>query len=317
MSRRSLLATTALAAATVVGGCAAAPAGTGPGAWAFRDDSGKLVTSRRRPESVLCYLGLAAALWDHGFRCAGTYSALTSPDPDDRSISGDLDRRAVPSFGDLWGQVRLEKIAAARPDLVIVGVMRGEPLLADHDLAGIERLAPTLRIEMHDRPLAATLARVAELAGALGGTDRDRGAKEYENAVAALGRAVDARRDVRTAFVAGQTAGLDFNLVAFPTVRLVHDLGLPTVVPDSRGTAYTVKVSWENVPRYPADLILVDQRPYSRQPDQLAANPIWRRLPAVERRQVAAWNPEPVLSYAGVAKELQHLAEVLNGARHL
>jgi iron complex transport system substrate-binding protein len=84
-----------------------------------------------------------------------------------------------------------------------------------------------------------------------------------------------------------------------------------------RGAAVLGAVlSWENIDKYGADVIMLDSRAQALQPKDLAAGkPSWRRLPAVKAGQVIAWQPEPRFSYAGCAPILETLARTIRSSR--
>ena len=67
---------------------------------------------------------------------------------------------------------------------------------------------------------------------------------------------------------------------------------------------------------YPADMIFLDDRPSSLQLDTLGTNPAWSNLPAVKAGKIGTWNPEPVLSYAGIARTYNDLADQLLSFSH-
>ena len=74
-------------------------------------------------------------------------------------------------------------------------------------------------------------------------------------------------------------------------------------------------LSWENAGKYPADLILLDNRCTALQPKDLAAKPTWAQLPAVKANQVTPWDAVPRFSYAGSAPLLENLATAIRSAK--
>ncbi|WP_163510550.1 hypothetical protein [Fodinicola acaciae] len=315
-SRRQLF--TAAAGGLLVAGCGARTVTTAPMyRWRFVDDLGKTVVSPDRPRKVLCYLNLAAALWDYGVRCAGTYAVTAG----DRSTSGNLDRTVTPSFGDSWGELKVEKVLAAGIDLVIVGRMRGAALLTDYDLGAVSAVLPVVNLEMHAHPASRTLARVADLAASLGGRSAQASADAqrpgFHAALTDFTASVRNPATARTAFVAARPHTMDVASPAYPIVALAGESGLPVATLEPAGARYSTSLSWENADRCRADLLLLDRRPYSQRAVQLAANPMWTTLPAVRAHQVGEWNPEPVLSWSGMAAEIRRLAAVVGRARRL
>jgi iron complex transport system substrate-binding protein len=73
-------------------------------------------------------------------------------------------------------------------------------------------------------------------------------------------------------------------------------------------------LSWENVDKYDADLIIMDNRTSAIQPDAIE-EATWKKLPAVKAGQVIGRNPEPILSYDKCAPLLEELAEAIEKAK--
>jgi iron complex transport system substrate-binding protein len=75
-------------------------------------------------------------------------------------------------------------------------------------------------------------------------------------------------------------------------------------------------LSWEQVNRYPADLILVDARNPQLQPEQLATNvPTWNALPAVQAGQVGAWYAAAPYSRRRLIPIMEELTELIRRCR--
>ncbi|CAM5581253.1 Iron complex transport system substrate-binding protein OS=Streptomyces violarus OX=67380 GN=FHS41_003799 PE=3 SV=1 [Streptomyces violarus] len=73
-------------------------------------------------------------------------------------------------------------------------------------------------------------------------------------------------------------------------------------------------LSWENVDKYPADIIIMDDRASTIQPADITEG-TWKKLPAVKAGQVIARSPEPILSYDKCAPLLDNLAEAIETAK--
>jgi iron complex transport system substrate-binding protein len=95
-----------------------------------------------------------------------------------------------------------------------------------------------------------------------------------------------------------------------------RQLGVDLVVPDKVDKGgYFQSLSWENADAYRADLIMLDDRTGTLQPNDLASKPTWSRLPAVRAGQVIPWSSEPRFSYAGAAPLLEALAKAVQNAK--
>ncbi len=81
--------------------------------------------------------------------------------------------------------------------------------------------------------------------------------------------------------------------------------------PDSEG-AWWESLSWENVGKYPLDVILYDARTQALpQAELLKTQPAWAALPAVKAGQVIDWYSEAQYSYQGYTPQLTNLAAKL------
>jgi iron complex transport system substrate-binding protein len=163
-----------------------------------------------------------------------------------------------------------------------------------------------------------SIQRFAELAGALGAdldSNENTAARvEYASALEDLEHAIIGNPDLAVLFVAGDDTSF---YVAQPDdmadLIMLRDLGLDIL--SGGETDYWETLSWEEVHKFPADLILVDTRDGSYSLEDFAAVPTWESVPAVQARQVDVWHAEPIYSYAGYAPELRRLAELIRNAR--
>ena len=142
-----------------------------------------------------------------------------------------------------------------------------------------------------------------------------RARSELESARRRLRAAVAAKPGLRAVFTYADVEGFYIaKPTGFPDILEFQSSGLDVVKPKG-GDAYYERLSWEVPGRYPADVILHDERSYSLQPDALAKDyPLWNRLPAVRAKQVGRWNAETVLSYQGLAAAVSRLAESVTSA---
>ena len=82
-SRRGVLAGTLFAAISLVAPARARQSTTpesAGGGWTYADDAGTTISLPQRPERVVAYLPLAAALWDFGLQPVGYYGVALRPD---------------------------------------------------------------------------------------------------------------------------------------------------------------------------------------------------------------------------------------------
>ena len=76
------------------------------------------------------------------------------------------------------------------------------------------------------------------------------------------------------------------------------------------------QLSWEQVAKYPADLICLDVRTFSlRAPQIIRQFPTFARLPAVTAGQLGGYNGEPRFSYQQAVGEVRDLAASVRTSR--
>nr|WP_255671967.1 ABC transporter substrate-binding protein [Glycomyces amatae] len=228
-------------------------------------------------------------------------------------------------LGNAWGEFDVEAYAAIGPDLIVSHYYEGFDLwfVPEERLEEVQSLAPGIGIEVSLPTLDQIIDRHAQLAEALGGDmDSDAnvaGVERFGAAAGAVAAAV-ADRPLKAMAVGAWPDGLYIaNPPTFTLLAKCVELGVDLVVPENPDqNDYWELLSWENVDKYEADVIFVDQRTGNLQPEELLAEyPTWAALPAVEAGQVYTWNAEPVYSHVGGAVELEALAGSLAEAQPL
>lgn len=299
-----------------------APETTGAGSWSFTDDLGHTVTVDERPTRIAGLTDVVASLWNYGIEPVAAFG-FTGISQDTRFAGRDLS--GVTELGPMYGQIDLEALAAADPDLIVThaypvdaaGTIDPQaPLYGFADLAqqeAVSRIAPIVAVTM-DGSAVQVIDRTAQLALALGA----------DPAVVTGARAgYDAAADrLRTA----ATSGLQVLVVAAypaegfyvakapddPTLTAFADLGVRFVDPGGTGY-YWQPVSWENVGSLPADVVLESQID-EMTADQILAQPTFARMPAGQARQVYTW-VFASMDYAAQAAYMSEVAGHLESAR--
>src|SRR5690606_30372285 len=224
--------------------------------------------------------------------------------------------------GQTWSEVDIEKVAALQPDL-IVGEWwdRNEAWSGGQDLTALlTPIAPITGIAATDS-IVGMIEDYEVLAERLGA--------DLTQADIAADRAnFDAARDAFKAAVAAKPgltvlavyAGSDALYVADPAGAAelldLQSWGLDLVSPegvDATGNNYFETVSWENADKYPADLILVDNRSASTLQIALAQH-TWTLNPGAAAGQVTDWPAFWLRNYAAYAGELEKLTAAINAA---
>ncbi|MEU5903476.1 ABC transporter substrate-binding protein [Micromonospora sp. NPDC047527] len=331
LTRRGLLAAGGAATlATLLAGCGkddtAKPASdSGSGPWSFTDDRNKKVEAAARPARVVAFTGVAAALVDFGLdkQIVGVFGETKRADGTADPQAGDLSVESVEILGNVWGEFSLEKYAALRPELLVTHMYDPDALwyVPDESKDKILPLAPSVAITTARVPMTKPIERYAALAESLGA---DLSAKKVTDAKARFDAASESVRqavkDNPGIKVMACSGSPDLFYVSNPKVStdLMYfaELGVDIVVPTKLEAGdYFEALSWENTAKFPADLILLDNRSTALQPKDLAAKPTWGQLPAVKANQVSPWDAVPRFSYAGSAPLLENLATAIKNAK--
>ncbi|MEU4109821.1 ABC transporter substrate-binding protein [Streptomyces sp. NPDC048208] len=296
------------------------------GAWSFKDDRGTTVKLDSVPTRIVAFTGVAAALYDYGVEVKGVFGPTKTKDGKADVQAGDMDVSKLTVFGNVFNQFNVEKYAAFAPEVLITttfdpkGVLWYVPL---ESAAKIAKLAPSVAVSVYDRPLTGPLQRMWELAESLGADTKSAkvvdAKKRFEAAAARLRKAARSRPEIRV--MAGSAAQDAFyvsgtNLSA--DLEYFKSLGVKFVEPSEAAKKPTggwfETLSWENVDKYPADIIIMDDRSSTIQPADIT-KATWKKLPAVKAGQVIPRSAEPILSYDKCAPLLENLAKAIETAK--
>ncbi len=333
LSRRGVLAAGgavgigALLAACGDGGAGGKSGGSsegGGGAWSFTDDREKKVTLDAAPERIVAFTGTAAALHDFGIdeQLVGVFGPTKLPNGKPDPQAGDLDVDSLEIIGNAYGEFNIEKYAATRPQLLITNMYEPGALwyVPEESKDKIVALAPAVALTSSRTSLKNVVIRYSELARALGA---DLKAKQVTDAKARFEKASERLRKAAKASgglkVLACSGSKDLFYASNPDLSAdlmyFQELGVHFVKPDNLDQGgYFESLSWENAGKYDADLLFLDNRTATLQPEQLKSKPAWRDLPAVKSGQIAPWSSEPRFSYAGAAPLLEDLAKSVEDA---
>jgi iron complex transport system substrate-binding protein len=270
----------------------AAPAETGP--WSWTDDLGQTIELDETPTRIAAYGDAGAALWNFGVTPVALFHYM---DPADDPTFEDLDLDETEVIGTAYGELNLEELAAAQPDLIVTTAYDGdtpESMYGFKDEAQLEKvraIAPVVAVEQTGTALD-VIATNEELAASLGvdtgaGSDVAEDKAAFEDASAALAEAAGLGRTVLPMYA--EDSGL-YALVPAddPAMAYFADLGVQFEETGAKDDYYWEILSWENSAKYDPDIVLNSQRG-SYTTEQLEDQPVFGSLAAVEAGQVHAW----------------------------
>ena len=301
--------------------------GSTDGEWTFTDGRGVTITLPKRPERVVAHIGSAAALWDFGIEVVGVFGAQRAADGTPSRQAGRVDLDAVESLGVEWGEFDVEAMIALNPDLLVTTfyALGDTPettslwYVPDEVLTTVTERVPTAAFLAQDRGYDEIINDYATLAEALGAdlsSPENTAAKAaFEKASADLTAAIEGNPGISVMVMA---AGPDTVYIANPLISadiiFFTKLGMD-VQAIADPAEFWEALSWEQIGKYPVDLILNDTRLQSLQPDQMAADhPTWNELPAVKAGQVGPWHAESTYSYLDYAEVLEELVPIFTNA---
>ncbi|MEV7077006.1 ABC transporter substrate-binding protein [Streptomyces sp. NPDC093516] len=301
-------------------------AGAHSGPWSFKDDRGKTVKLDKAPANIVAFTGVAAALYDYGVSVKGVFGPTKTQDGKPDVQAGDMDISKVTILGNTWDQFNVEKYAALAPDVLIstmfddAGTLWYVPEASKDKIA---KLAPSVGISVYDRQITAPLQRMWELAESLGGDMKSAKAtdakKRFEEASERLRKAAKAHPDIKVMagsasqelfYVSGTNLSIDLEYFKALGVNFVE----PPEKAKAQGGGWFESLSWENVDKYQADIIMMDDRSSAIQPADIT-EATWKKLPAVKAGQVIARSAEPILSYDKCVPLVENLAKAIETAK--
>jgi iron complex transport system substrate-binding protein len=304
MPRRLIGASLTVAALFAAAGCSDEPAdaagtsASGEGGWEFTDDLGNTVELEETPTRIAGLNDVIASLWNYGVEPVAGFGQTSAMD--DVAFDGkDLDDLVI--LGESYGQIDLEQLAAADPDLIVTAVYptdtagtidETQPLYGFESIEQQEQvaeIAPIVAIAYRGSA-ADVIERTVELAESLGADSAvvDDAREDFEAASETLSAAAASGVTVLPVF-ATPSDGWWMGIAADdPSLHLYEDLGVQFVDVRQGEDYFWHSVGWEEVPQFRSDLILYSLR-FSMTPEEYAAQPTAALLPAVQAGQLYPW----------------------------
>jgi iron complex transport system substrate-binding protein len=291
-----------------------AAAASGP--WSFTDDLGQTVSLDETPDRIAGYSDPLGSLWSYGIKPVASFGQ--APMADEPGYEG-KDTSGVTEVGRAYGEINVESLAAARPDIIVVThypTARGKDLDPDglyygfKDLAqqkAVAAIAPIVVIGVAGEATAVA-DRLVDLAVSLG-VPEDTGViadsrADFEQASDRLSAA--AEKGLTVSAIAGYVD--DGVYVARwqddPLLGTWHSLGVD--VPDLPGdNYYWLQTSWENVADQATDVVLYSERAMGK--DDLTQQAGFSQTPAATSGQLYPW-AVVAFDYVAMAEDTDALA---------
>ncbi|MFJ8017491.1 ABC transporter substrate-binding protein [Streptomyces sp. NPDC096339] len=293
------------------------------GVWSFKDDLGKDVSTKSKPKNIVAFTGTAAALYDYGIPVKGVFGPTKTADGKPDVQAGSMDISKVEILGNVYDEFNVEKYAALQPDLLVTNTWDGSYwYVPEASKDKILKLAPAAAIGVGgDASMDKSLERTAELAKSLGADMNSKNAVDskarFEAAAAKLREATKANPGIKVLVGSGSA---DLFYVSTPDtsadLKYFKSLGVEFVTPEKLDEGgFFESLSWENAGKYKADVVLLDNRTGTLQPEELKAKATWAELPAVKAGQITPRVTEPIYSYAKCAQILEDLAKSIQNAK--
>ncbi|MFE7072834.1 ABC transporter substrate-binding protein [Streptomyces sp. NPDC057620] len=308
------------------GGSADSTKDAASGPWTFKDDRDETVKLDKVPANIVAFTGVAAALFDYGIEVKGVFGPTKTKNGKADVQAGDMDVSKVTVLGNVYGQFNVEKYATLAPDVLISTMFDDAGTLwyvPAESKDKISKLAPSVGISVYDRQLPKPLERMLALAESLGADVKAaktvEAKKNFEAAAERLRAAAKARPEIKVLagsasqdifYVSGSNLSIDLEYFKALGVNLVE----PSAKVLKASGGWFENLSWENVDKYPADIIIMDDRTATIQPADIT-EATWKKLPAVKAGQVIGRTPEPILSYDKCTPMLNNLAEAIEKAK--
>jgi iron complex transport system substrate-binding protein len=302
------------------GGSASAAGAPG---WQFTDDLGTTVELDETPTRIAGLNDVLSSLWNYGVEPVAAWGQTSIED--DVAFEG-KDLSGVEIVGTSYGQIDLEALAAADPDLIVASVYPTDSegtLDPDAPFYGFEsaeqqeqvaRIAPIVGIAWKGSA-ADVMGRTAELAESLGvdfSSGEAAGMKaDFEKAATELSAAAASGVTVLPVYATEADGWWMARAADDPSLHLYQDLGVTFVDPGGEDYFWN-SVGWEEVTDHPSDVLLYSLR-FSMTPEEIAAQPTAALLPAVRAGQLHPWKYIG-MDYRAQAAYMTELAGYLTGA---
>ncbi len=260
------------------------------GPWTFKDDRGQTAKTDRAPANIVSFIGVAAALHDYGIESKGVFGPTRLKDGKadvqakrPRHQQGHDHRQRV-------GPVQHREVRGSLPDVLITTIFDSAKTLWYVPEESKKKIlavgAPSVGISVYDVQLPTPLQRMLELAKSLGADTTSStitaAKKRFEDAAARLRAATKAKPNIKVLvgsasqdifYVSGSNLSVDLEYFKALGVNFVE----PAASALKASGGWYENLSWENVDKYGADVIMMDNRTSAIQPTDITEG-TWKKL---------------------------------------
>ncbi|WP_066039479.1 ABC transporter substrate-binding protein [Herbiconiux solani] len=294
-------------------------------AWSYTDDTGTTVTLDHRPERIASFSDYAIGLLSNGIDPVAIFGRVdVASDP--RFDGYDISKAAI--VGNSYGEIDLETLADAAPDLIVTGIYPTDrdgtldlagPYYAFADVeqqAQLAKIAPIVAIEVGGKgqDVIDSSNRLAEALGASQETI-DAAKQKFDTAAADLTAAAKENEIEVTQMYADADGIYVVKPMDEPETELYSSLGVKFTNANPDGFYYWDIYSWENAAQMmTGDVLLVNVEGY--QEADLRAQPTFASDPALAAGQIHSWNGA-ALDYTSQAAHMEQLADIIRSSKKL
>ena len=310
-----------------VSGCSSpeSASGSATGDWSYTDDTGATVTLDAQPDRIASFSDYAVGLLSNDIEPIAIFGRF-DVESDERFAEYDISDTAI--VGNSYGEIDLEALAEAAPDLIVTGIYptdREGTLDLEGPLYGVadaeqqkqlEKIAPVVAIEVggKGKDVIESMSKLAQELGTSAETIAA-GKKEYEAAAADLALAAEETGLEVTQMYADAAGVYVVKPLDEPETELYRDLGVNFTNANPDGYYYWDIYSWENAAQMmTGDVLLVNVEGF--QEDDLLAQATFASHPALQAGQIHTWNGA-ALDYASQAAHMKELANILRESTKL
>ena len=290
------------------------------GPWSWTDDLGQKVDLDQTPVRIAAYGDAAAALWHFGVTPVAIFTWM---DPAKDVMFDGLDLSQTQVVGSTYGEINLEQLAAAQPDLIVATSYDGDSpdemygFKDKAQLAKVKEIAPVVAVAQVGsmKDVIATNEKLVASLGVDTGADSQVGKDKAAFEAASQDLSDAAKGGLSVVPIYADSDGLYIAKAPDdPQLKYYQDLGVNFTAIGGKDYYWEI-LSWENADRYDPDIFLNATR-NSYSTEQLGEQPTFARLAAYQQDQIHPW-ASVSMDYPSQTAYMEELAGWLSGDQDL